>query len=257
MSIKTYNLSQKYGDQYILRDINIEIFPGQVLGIIGPNGSGKSSLVKIIAGDFSSTDGHVEYENIPLKEYSLLERARYRSVVSQEQNIMFDFTVREVIEMGILGGYGFSYNSEVWKNFKIVVKTLGIDKYSNRSIRTLSGGELKRVHLARALIQIWQRTDYIKSKYIFLDEPTSNLDIGQELSFLNFIKGEVDRGLGAVIIFHDLNLAAHFSDKILVLSEGKILDFGVPYEILTPSLVQKAYGLKVSVTKRPFRLSYF
>ena len=88
MSIKTYNLSQKYGDQYILRDINIEVFPGQVLGIIGPNGSGKSSLVKIIAGDFSSTDGHVEYENIPLKEYSLLERARYRSVVSQEQNIM-------------------------------------------------------------------------------------------------------------------------------------------------------------------------
>ena len=256
MSIRVDNLSQKYGDRYILKDINVEIFPGEILGIIGPNGSGKSTLVKMIAGDFSSTYGLIKYEGISLNKYSLLDRAKYRSVVSQEQNIMFDFTVKEVIEMGIIGGYGLNFNSEVWKKFEIVIKTLGIDKYANRSIRTLSGGELQRVHLARALIQIWDKNGYPTPKYIFLDEPTSNLDIGQELRFLNFIKNEVKRGLGAAIIFHDLNLAAHFSDKILLLSRGYVLDFGRPEEILTPSLIYKAYGLKVKVQKKPFRLSY-
>ena len=102
----------------------------------------------------------------------------------------------------------------------------------------------------------WHKNGYPTPKYIFLDEPTSNLDIGQELRFLNFIKNEVKRGLGAAIIFHDLNLAAHFSDKILLLSRGYVLDFGPPEEILTPSLIYKAYGLKVKVQKKPFRLSY-
>ena len=257
MSVAFKNISLSYKEKVILEDISFCISRGELLGIVGPNGSGKTTLMKLVAGDFMPSKGVIKYDDTDLKRVSLLERAKYRSVMSQSQNIIFDFTVREIIQMGVIGGYGLNNEKEVAKKIQHIIKLLDIEKLFFRSIQTLSGGEQQLVHFARALIQIWEMSHYETSKYIFLDEPTSNLDLKQEVKILDITKNEVKKGLGAMVIFHDLNLTAHYADKVLMLSKGKIAAMGNPSDIFTSDTLEAVYGLKVKVLKKPFRIFHF
>tara|TARA_Y100001934_G_scaffold96417_1_gene119074 strand:+ start:29 stop:802 length:774 start_codon:yes stop_codon:yes gene_type:complete len=257
MSIKLDKTSKLYDSKIVIDKISLEIFSGEILGLVGPNGAGKTTLLNLMAGDYSSFSGQIYYENIPLNKHTFLERAMYRSVMSQSQEIIFDFTVKEIIEMGIVGGFGIDYGKKTWNNFQEVIEVLELEKFLNRSIRKLSGGERQRVHIARSLIQIWNSSEYTKPKFLLLDEPTSNLDLRQEIKFLDFIKNETKKGLGVMIIFHDLNLTAHYADKVAILSNGKIFKWGVPLEVLTPISLKNVYDVDMSVTTKPFRIFHF
>ena len=257
MSIKLDKTSKLYDSKIVIDKISLEIFSGEILGLVGPNGAGKTTLLNLMAGDYSSFSGQIYYENIPLNKHTFLERATYRSVMSQSQEIIFDFTVKEIIEMGIVGGFGIDYGKKIWNNFQEVIEVLELEKFLNRSIRKLSGGERQRVHIARSLIQIWNSSEYTKPKFLLLDEPTSNLDLRQEIKFLDFIKNETKKGLGVMIIFHDLNLTAHYADKVAILSNGKISKWGVPLEVLTPISLKNVYDVDMSITTKPFRIFHF
>ena len=257
MSIEARDISHHRENKSVLNSINLRVSCGEILGVIGPNGSGKSTLLSLLAGDFYPTNGLVFYEDHSLKNYSLIDRATYRSVMSQHQDMIFDYTVREVIEMGFVSKQNYFDKNMLKKKFQAIIELMQFEQFIERNIRTLSGGEQQAVHIARALIQVWQDKCYTEPRFILMDEPTSSLDLAQEMKILKILRKEVNKGLGALIIFHDLNIAAHVSDKIAILSAGEIVAFGNPEEVMTAELLGSVFGLKMTVSKKPFRISYF
>ena len=257
MTIEARDISHHRENKSVLNSINLKVNCGEILGIIGPNGSGKSTLLSLLAGDFYPTNGLVFYEDHSLKNYSLIDRATYRSVMSQHQDMIFDYTVREVIEMGFVSKQNYFDKNMLKKKFQAIIELMQFEQFIERNIRTLSGGEQQAVHIARALIQVWQDKCYTEPRFVLMDEPTSSLDLAQEMKILKILQKEVNKGLGALIIFHDLNIAAHVSDKIAILAAGKIVAFGNPEEVMTAELLGSVFGLKMTVSKKPFRISYF
>ena len=257
MSIKAERVSLFRGKRQVLSDIQLEIKSGEILGVIGPNGSGKTTLLNLLAGDFPASSGEILYENFSITDYSLIDRAKYRSVMSQHQEIMFSYSVKEIVEMGIVGEYGISKSSIINNKIEYITELMQLEELKDRNIRTLSGGEQQRVQIARALIQIWQKESYSNPRFLLLDEPTSSLDLAHEIKVIKILKEEARKGLGVMVIFHDLNLTAHFADRVAILKEGKIAALGTPEKALTSRILRDIYGLKMTVTKKPLRVSYF
>ena len=257
MSIKANQVSLCRGKRRVISDIELEINNGEILGVIGPNGSGKTTLLNLLAGDFPASSGEIMYENFLIKDIALVDRAKYRSVMSQQQEIMFNYSVKEIVEMGIVGENGIRKNLKTIKSMQNIIEKLQLEKLKDRNVRTLSGGEQQRVHIARALMQIWQQKAYSDPRFLLLDEPTSGLDLAHEMKVLEILKSEVKKGLGVMVVFHDLNLTAHFADKVALLSEGRIAAFGTPEQVLTPAILGDIYGLAMTVSKKPLRVSHY
>ena len=188
MSIYSEKISLKYNDKSILEDINIEIKKGMILSILGPNGAGKSSLLNILSGDIESNIGNVFYDNTDIKNISIQERAFIRSVMSQNQPIVFDFSVRDIVEMGWLDKGNIKYSNNINNAIIGVLNDCEIAHLEKRKFNTLSGGEQRRVHFARSLIQLWRESDNKDSRYLMLDEPTSNLDLSHQIKLMNMLK---------------------------------------------------------------------
>ena len=188
MSILIKDLNYSIQGKPILININLEIYPGKVLTILGPNGAGKSSLIKLISGDTDPTAGKIYYDNLDLKLLSLELRAEIRAVMSQSQLISFDYTVQEIIEMGWIEK-GIKNIESKFKNSVIEISDkCNIRSFLKRKFNTLSGGEQKRVHLARTLLQIWSPFKESSNRYLILDEPLNNLDLYQEINTMEIIK---------------------------------------------------------------------
>ena len=256
MSIEVNNISYSIKDLQILRDVSLTIKKNEVLSLLGPNGSGKSTLLKIISGDINPNSGSVLFDDINLNNINIIDRARIRSVMSQSQDIIYDFSVKEVIEMGWLEGKEF-----ITEKFDNALHKVGmeceISHLFDKSFNQLSGGEKRKVHFARTLIQMYNRDFETKSRYIMLDEPTANLDISHELQLINILKKKTLEGFGVFIILHDLNLAYHFSDKVAFIKEGKICAFGTPDEVFKEEILTEIYGLDVSFDNSTKKISYY
>ena len=257
MSIKATQVSLSRGNKWLLNDIKLDIDCGQILGVIGPNGSGKTTLLNLLAGDFPASSGEIYYENFLINDYTLIDRAKYRSVMSQRQEIVFSYSVKEIVEMGIVCEYGGRMNTHQTNNVQNIIELLQLEELKDRNVQTLSGGEQQRVHIARALIQIWQERSYSDPRFLLLDEPTSSLDLANEIKVLEILREEVKKGLGVMIVFHDLNLTAHFADKVALISGGEIAALGTPKQVLKPEILRNIYGLQMTVSKEPLRVSYY
>ena len=128
MSIKAERVSLFRGKRQVLSDIQLEIQSGEILGVIGPNGSGKTTLLNLLAGDFPASSGEILYENFSITDYSLIDRAKYRSVMSQQQEIMFSYSVKEIVEMGIVGKQGISKNCALNNKIEYMLKLMRLEK---------------------------------------------------------------------------------------------------------------------------------
>ena len=241
----------------ILRNINLEIIPGEILTIIGPNGAGKSSLIKIVSGDVNPSDGEVQYGNTPLSQISLEKRSILRSVLSQSQNINFDFSVREIIEMGWINTKTSISNDNYMKLLLEVSKECFIENILNNKFKNLSGGEQKRVHLARTLFQLQNLHKFENNKYLILDEPLTNLDIFFEVKIMELIKKKARDGLGVLVILHDLNITQKFSDKVAILKEGELKFYGNTQSVLNSNNLSNVYGLDMKINQDPLFIKYF
>ena len=258
MSINIKNVSLIFDNIKILENINLLINSGEILSIIGPNGAGKSSLLEVISGDLLPSKGKVFYEDRCLTKFSLEEKARKRSVMSQFSKIAFDFKVKEVIEFGWIEESVEIFSHIFNKLINKVSKLCEIDHLLNRNINSLSGGELKRVQLAKTLVQLYNPSQNREYKYALLDEPLANLDPFYEIKFLKIITDlSKKQGIGVLLIIHDINLAAKFSDKIVLMNHGKIIDYGSPFKVLKPSLLKSIYKLPIKKQSKPFRIFYF
>ena len=232
MNIKTENVNVVLEDNNILKDINIEVDNKEVVGIIGPNGSGKSTLLKCIYRVLKPSNGIVKFDYADIKNISVKESSKKLAVLSQHNNYNFDFTVKEIVLMGRSPHKKFMErdNKEDYDIVNDALKKVDMMNFKDRNFQSLSGGEQQRVILARALAQ--------QPKCLILDEPTNHLDIKYQLQLMRIVKS---LNIEVIAAIHDLNIATMYCDKIYVLKDGKIVQYGTPKEILTPQLIKNVY----------------
>lgn len=234
------NLNFSYGEKKILHDVSFELKEGSFISIIGPNGSGKTTLINLINGINIAYVGNIKYLNKNLLEYSVEEKAKNFSIISQKSGIDFPFTCMEIVMMG-RNPYKNRLNSLSEKDLKIVVdvmKKTDTFKFANSLITEISGGELQRIILARALAQ--------NPGVLFLDEAFSAMDISYKVNAIKLIKRLVkEEGLTVVSVMHDINIAYNFSDEVCVLKEGKLQGFGKPQDFITESFIYNVFDIEV------------
>lgn len=249
MNIKTENVNVVLEDNNILKDINIEVDNKEVVGIIGPNGSGKSTLLKCIYRVLKPSNGIVKFDYADIKNISVKESSKKLAVLSQHNNYNFDFTVKEIVLMGRSPHKKFMErdNKEDYDIVNDALKKVDMMNFKDRNFQSLSGGEQQRVILARALAQ--------QPKCLILDEPTNHLDIKYQLQLMRIVKS---LNIEVTAAIHDLNIATMYCDKIYVLKDGKIVQYGTPKEILTPQLIKNVYEVdaKLIVDKDIVHISY-
>lgn len=246
-SIKVNNLSFSYNKKPILKNLNFEIERGSFISILGPNGVGKSTLVNLLSKVVVPTSGEIFIEDVNLENLNHLEVAKKIAVVPQYVNLGFNFTVYETILMGRYP-YFNRFKVDNKNDFVMVNKAMKITKtdvLKERKYNELSGGERQRVIIAQALAQ--------DAPIIILDEPTSHLDINFQIEFMElFNKLNKEEYKTIIGIFHDINLALQYSDKIMLLKDGSIFCFGNINEIITRSNIMSVFNTDVYVGKNPF-----
>ena len=256
MTIEAVSIDVAINGKLLLANTSLEIVPGEILALVGPNGAGKSTLLRTLAGDLKPTSGNVFYDSRNLNQLSVRERAIPRSVMSQTQPMIFDFTAREVLQMGWLHADHNYYNEYFESAVDDLACACEIEQLMEQKFNTLSGGEQKFIHFARSLLQLWAPDDLKDNRYLLLDEPVAGLDMGRELHMLNVIK-ERAKQMGVLIILHDLNLAARFADSVLLLEEGQILKAGPPQAVFTEHIISNVYKVPVMITQDPLTIRYY
>ncbi|QQK79829.1 ABC transporter ATP-binding protein [Salicibibacter cibi] len=245
--LRAERITGGYGGRAVVQDVSFRIGEGEMLGIIGPNGSGKSTLLQLCIGALPLMDGEVWLSGHRLHTYKDKERARLLAVVTQQASVYFSYTVREFVA---LGRYPHRrrwlsvFNEADEEAIAQAMAEMDVDRYRDQSLQTLSGGERQRVYLARALAQ--------RPAVILLDEPTNHLDIAYQMNFLDALKQWNDaKGRAVGIIFHDLNLASLYCDRVLLLGEGERKAYGESEQVLTEEQIQTHYGARVSAVQHP------
>ena len=235
-----------YGSVDILKNVNFEVKSGQFLGILGPNGSGKTTLLKSISRVLKPKKGLILLGDKDIYEMKNVDVAKQLAVVPQETPMTFDFTALEVVLMG-RNPHMSRFKMEDKKDIEIAKHAMEIThtwEFADRSIVELSGGERQRVIIARALTQ--------EPQILLLDEPTTHLDISNQLEIMDLIKHLCEtKKLLIVAVFHDFNLAARYCDSIILLKDGKIVALGNSEETLTSKNVKKVFSVDTIVKRHP------
>ena len=257
MSIEVKNLSWKVDNKSIIENTSLTINKGEVITVLGPNGAGKSSLLRLISGDLKGTEGEIIFDGSPLEKISIQDRSFIRSVMSQSQEIVYDFSVKDIIEMGWIERGISQYSGDFEEAVSSISKDCSVENLLGQSFNTLSGGEKRRVHFARTLVQLWRPSGSDDPRYMFLDEPTANLDILHEQKMMKLIQKKRDEGIGILLILHDLNLAAKYSDKVAIFKNGNLVSLGNPKEVLTENTLSSVYGVQMQIDHDPFRINYY
>ena len=241
MTIQIQNIVFNYSSVKILDEVSIELKDSEILGILGPNGAGKTTLIRCVNKILNPTSGVIAYDDIDSKTMSRMEIAKKVGYVPQCTENPFPSTVMDTVLMGRRPHSGWrSSPSDVKKTLEIL-ELVGIKNLAMRNFTELSGGQQQKVILARALVQ--------ETNTLLLDEPTSNLDIRQQLEIMEIMSTLVlKKGISAIMAVHDLNLAAQYADRIVLMKDGYVFDVGDCFSVLTPENIMEVYGVE-SVVK--------
>ena len=246
--LQVEGLHLRRGSREVLRAIDLQLLPGQMLGVLGPNGAGKSSLLGALCGEFAPTQGRVTLQGKALSAWAGPARARQLAVLPQASSLGFGFRVAEVVGLGRLPhGSGQQRDAEI---VEAALRAADAWHLVERSYLALSGGSQQQVHLARVLAQLWPGE---QGRTLLLDEPTSLLDPLHQHTTLEAVRRFADRGAAVLVILHDLNLAARYCDRILLLEEGRCHALASPQEVLTPAALKAVFGIDVLVQAHPER----
>ena len=229
----------------LLDRVTLRVGRGELVGLIGPNGAGKTTLLRAISGLAHRTGGAVSIEGRELDRIPVREVARLIGRVSQEATSTYGFTALEIVVMGRYPHMGrFQVEGEADREIALeAMRQTEIVRFADRPVASLSGGERQRVFIARALAQ--------QPHILLLDEPTANLDIQHQLRVLEIVRQAVDRGITAVAAIHDLSLAARYCDRLVLLTDGRVLAEGPPERVMTSDNIEEAYGVRVMVYPDP------
>jgi iron complex transport system ATP-binding protein len=246
--LEARGISVKYGERDAVADVSLRAVPGEVTAIIGPNGAGKSTLMRALNGALQPARGEILLDGKPLRSFARRAVGRRIAVVAQEAELRFPVTVMEFVLGGRyawsgMGAWGWETERDVTVAQEVLRET-ELEDFSTRLMSELSGGERQRALLARALAT--------EASILLLDEPTANLDLAHQATLLRLVRARCDqRKAAAVIVTHDINLAAEFSDRVLLLLNGRMLAAGTPQEVLTPLLLREVFEIQVLVDAHP------
>lgn len=244
--LKVQNISINYGVRAIVGDVSFALEAGKIIALLGANGAGKTTVLKSLNGSLPVANGAIFLNGKNLNEFSRREIAKEIAVIAQETETKFPVSVLEFVLSGRFAhDSGFGWETE--KDLQTAIDCLNscdLENYETRQMNQLSGGERQRVVLARALAT--------EAKILLLDEPTANLDLAHQAMMFRLVQTRCKKSdSSAVLITHDLNLAAEFADEILLLKSGKISANGAPEKVLTEENMQEIFGVKVLLDQNP------
>ena len=269
--LQAHGIAVQRGERQILSDIDLSLPAGQVIGVLGANGAGKSTLLAALAGELSPSTGRITLNGRPLSAWPAAELASCRAVLPQSPSLQFDLPVATVIGMGAYPHARYTRTgaprtdsrdtaqAAIAEDQRILQRVLALadvqDLYGRR-YRLLSGGEQQRVHLARVLYQLLlARQGHNEYRVLMLDEPTASLDPRHQLHLLSAVHTLAhEENVAALVIVHDLNLAAGCCDRLLLLGQGRVAACGTPAQVLTPDTLRQVYGVEATVLPHPNQL---
>jgi iron complex transport system ATP-binding protein len=243
MGLVLTDVSAGYGNRPVIHDVSLTVAPGEVTGLIGPNGSGKTTLVRVASRGLRPMRGQIRVQGVDPYAVPAREAARLVSVVPQEVTPAFEYSVLEMVLMGrspYRSAWGRG-NPNDWAQARRAMAAANIQHLADRGIGELSGGERQRTILAQALAQ--------EAPVLLLDEPTTHLDVRHVVEVLSLVRGLTRKeGRAVLAIFHDLNLASAYCDRVYALSDGRVAAAGSPAEVITHQLVRDVFGVEAEVT---------
>jgi len=227
----------------IVHDVTLDVWPGELVSLIGPNGAGKTTLLRVASRVMPATSGRVVVSGRPLDDFPRRELARELAVVPQDVHIAFPFRAGEIVLMGRsphIGALAFESRADVARA-RDAMERVGIAALADRPVGELSGGERQLVLMARALAQ--------DPQVLLLDEPTAHLDLRHRIAVIELVREFTASGRSALVVSHDLMLAARTSDRIALLGRGELLAAGPPEEVITPDYLRRAFGIESEVLR--------
>jgi iron complex transport system ATP-binding protein len=246
--LEARNLTIKYDQRSAVTGVSLALAPGNISALIGPNGAGKSTLLRALNGQVRPASGVVLLDGEPIEKFSRRSIGRRIAVVAQEAELRFPVTVLEFVLGGRFAwasnaGWGWETDRDLHVAQEVLRETELAD-LSGRLMNELSGGERQRAVLARALAT--------EAAFLLLDEPTANLDLSHQAALLTLVRDRCDQHqAAALVVTHDINLAAQFADQILLMKRGKVIEAGTPRAVLTPELLREVFEVTVLVDAHP------
>ena len=246
MNLSAENISYHIANKQLLNNISVPIQPGSITAILGANGAGKTTLLRILTGELMPGSGYVNLNRRRLKSWKTQELAKLRAVLTQEVLVNFTFTALEIVLMGRSPYYQHTPSRLDKEIAQAALEETDTYHLAQRNYMTLSGGERQRVQLARVLAQVWTPVQS-QPQYLLLDEPSSALDLEHQHSLMHTLKKFSDKGYGIGIILHDLNLAAQYVDKALIIKNGEFVAYGDIKTTFTNAIISNAFNLHATV----------
>jgi len=237
-------LTVTFDGHTILRDVGFDVSAGQWVGVLGPNGAGKTTLLRAIGGHIPF-EGTIRLGGTSVDQMPDQARARTLAFVRQARSLTFDFTVEEFVLLGRAPHRGWlqAYRSADRERVREALARVDLEGFASRSVLSLSGGEMQRVFLAQALVQ--------DADLLMLDEPTAHLDVHYQFSFMEQVRAQVAEGRTVLAVGHDLELAARYADRLLLLDDGELRAEGPPASVLTPDRIVEVFGMRAELDRHP------
>ena len=234
----------------LLRDVVLAIAPGEILALLGPNGAGKSTLVRVASGELAPDSGSVWIDGKPLASVPRQALARRRAVLPQTSAVGFPMTADEVVALGRSPHTRTTLRRDSEAAVERAMARADVLHLRARAYGTLSGGEQQRVHLARVFCQLDAPADG-GTRCLMLDEPTASLDLSHQHQVLQAVRAMADDGVAVLAVLHDLNLAAHYADRIAILRSGAVRAMGAPLEVLRRDVVETLFDVSAAILPGP------
>jgi iron complex transport system ATP-binding protein len=246
IALRAENLAFSYYNGRVVDGVSLTLRPGEMVGLLGPNGSGKTTLLRLLCGVLRPAQGCVTLDGTDLQRLSRRQISQHVAVVLQELHVPFGFSVREMVAMGRAPYLGFLADEKA-RDRRAVEQAMAVTHtayLAHRPYNELSGGEQQRVRLAMALAQ--------EPRILLLDEPTVHLDLNHQVEVLDLVRQRNrEAGLTVLAAMHDLNLAALYFDRLVLLQEGRVVLEGPPADVLSEASIARVFGARVQVGRHP------
>lgn len=234
------NLRKTYEDATVVDDVSLELPHGKVISMIGPNGAGKSTVLGMISRLVAKSSGAVEFQGKDLEKWESRELAKHLAILTQANNVQMKLTVRELVAFGRFPHSGSNLSQKDWEIVDRSIRYMELESFAERFIDEMSGGQRQRAFIAMVLAQ--------DTEYVLLDEPTNNLDIYHATQMMKLVRRLCDElGKTVILVLHEINLAAFYSDYICAFKSGKIAARGTVNEVMTPEQLKLIYGVDFQI----------
>lgn len=246
------NVSKSYDGKLVVDSVNFEIPKGKVLSLIGPNGAGKSTVMGMISRLIASDSGLIDFEGSSIQKWKSRELAKRLAILTQSNNVQMKLTVRELVSFGRFPYSGSKLTAEDERIVEQAIKYMGLTEMQDQFIDELSGGQRQRAYIAMVIAQ--------DTEYVLLDEPTNNLDIYHATNMMKIVRRLCDElGKTVILVLHEINYAAFYSDYICAFVDGKVAKFGTVDEVITKENLSAIYNVDFEIMEiegKPLSIYY-